>query len=538
VGGARTALFNWAFAKHHGGKFILRIEDTDQKRSSGAASVGFLNDLKWLGIDWDEGPVLDDLGGGTNGPYFQSERLDIYAQHTERLIAEGKAYRAFETPEELDAARAEARQAGKNYRHPRKLLDEAAVAKLMEEGVPSVVRFKLPDDVASKLTFHDDVLGEITTEPELIDDFVIVKADGYPTYHFAVVVDDALMGVTHVIRAQEHTNNTFKHILLQDALGFARPSYAHVSIIFNPDGSKMSKRDKDKALRTAVKERGIEMPTAIEPERWTWWLSKKDHQLELEEAEQLAVALDVQLPEINVDDFRRAGYLPDVLINFIALLGWNPGSDIEKFDAMFLAEHFAMDRMIKSPAKFDRIKLLAFNLDALQAMPPDEFVRRVREHGEEFHPEFIARFPGEQFDLFASCNQARSKTLDDPFRSCRFMIAADDAIAWEDSKPVRKALDGGEPSGLQLLELVLPVLAAQEDWSPAKLEAAVSAFAEQQAGGNLGKIAQPLRIAVSGGPVSPAIFETLSLIGREHVINRVKRCIAWRRASALSAPRP
>jgi glutamyl/glutaminyl-tRNA synthetase len=539
VGGARTALFNWAFARHHGGTFILRIEDTDQKRSSGAASVGFLKDLKWLGIEWDEGPTLGDVGGGSFGPYFQSERLAIYTEHAERLIREGKAYRAFETPVELDAARDAARTAGKSYRYERPTLDLATIEKYVSEGRPHVVRFRLPDSVASGLRFHDEVLGEITIESELLDDFVIIKADGYPTYHFAVVVDDALMQVSHVIRAQEHLNNTFKHVLLQEALGFDRPKYAHVSIIFNPDGSKMSKRDKDKALRAAVKQRSLAAPptalgattAAIDDERWAWWLANKDRQLELEEAESLAVALEMQLPEINVDDFRKAGYLPEVLVNYLALLGWNPGGDQEKFDRDFLIEHFSLDRIIKSPAKFDRAKLLAFNLDALQAMPPEAFAERLREHGAEFHPEFLGRFPaaGERFALFARCNQSRSKTLEDPFRSCRFMIVPDEQIVYEDSKATRKALDGGEPSGLALLEQVLPVLEAQRDWSLAELEATVKQFADAHAGGNLGKIAQPLRVAVSGGTVSPGIVETLLLLGREHVLNRIRRCVAWRR---------
>lgn len=535
VGGARTALFNWAFAKRHGGKFILRIEDTDQKRSSGAASVGFLNDLKWLGILWDEGPEFEGAGGKLPGinSYFQSERIEIYAEHAERLIREGRAYRAYDTAEELDAMRDAARKAGKNFRYTSGPVDAALEAKYRSEGRPFVVRFRLPpvDALAAKLKFHDEVLGEITTEPELIDDFVIIKADGYPTYHFAVVIDDALMQVTHVIRAQEHLNNTFKHILLQEAMGFERPSYAHVSIIFNPDGSKMSKRDKDKALRAAVKQRGITTQSVIDESRWTWWLAKSDHQLELDEAERLAAMLDLQLPEINIDDFRKAGYLPSVLVNYLALLGWNPGNDIEKFDAKFLIEHFSMERIIKSPAKFDRAKLLAFNLDAIQALAAGEFAALLREHGERYHPEFIARFPDEQFTLFATCNQSRSKTLEDPFRSCRFMLADDEAIVYEDSKPVRKAMDGGEPAGRALLELAAPALASLDDWSPAAIEAALKRFADEHCGGNMGRIAQPLRIAVSGGVVSPAIAETLSLIGRDHVLRRIERCLAWRAAS-------
>ena len=569
VGGARTALFNWAFARHHGGTFIVRIEDTDQKRSSGAASVGFLKDLKWLGIEWDEGPEFEGVGGGAFGPYFQSERLETYRQYADKLIAAGRAYRAWETSEELEALRQSAKNEGVHFEYHRDEIqqpDQETQNRYLREGRPFVVRVIAPQFVPPPalqcVTFKDEVVGTVTLQGGLTkygDDFVIMKADGYPTYHFAVVIDDELMRVTHVIRAQEHLNNTGRHIILQEALGFSRPVYAHVSVIFNPDGSKMSKRDKAKAVRAEARRRLAEgklSPKLKELEALVarGLLSRAglprsaplDHDAaiaafyngdidQLEIAELFAEYLDFQLPEINIDDFRRAGYLPDVLVNYLALLGWNPGGDVEKFDADFFVQHFSMERIIKSPAKFDRAKLLAFNLDALQAMPPDDFVERLREHGAEFHPEYMERFQGERFDLFARCNQSRSKTLEDPFRSCRFMLMPDELIQYEDSKPVRKALEGGEPSGLALLERVLPVLEAQRDWSHTALEAAVKQFADQHAGGNLGKIAQPLRIAVSGGVVSPAIFETLSLIGKNSVINRIKRCLAWRREGAVTS---
>src|SRR5690606_30138318 len=202
VGGARTALFCWAYARKHGGKFMLRIEDTDAKRSSDAASMAFLEDLKWLGIDWDEGPEYDGCGGGAHGPYFQSQRLDIYNRYIEQLIAEGKAYRAFETPEELDAQRQQARAEKRNYKYDRAALklSPETVQRYLDEGRPHVVRFKLPD--FETVTIHDEVRGDVTVTRNELDDFVIRKADGYPTYHFAVVVDDELMGVTHIIRAQ------------------------------------------------------------------------------------------------------------------------------------------------------------------------------------------------------------------------------------------------------------------------------------------------------------------------------------------------
>ena len=542
VGGARTALFCWVYAKKHGGRFVLRIEDTDQKRSSDAASMAFLEDLKWLGIEWDEGPEFEGLGGRPRGadlpqatPYFQSQRLELYNRHFEQLIAEGKAYRAFETPQELDAARKKAQAEKRQYRYDRAALQltSAQIDQYLREARPHVVRFKIPDDCA-QVAFHDEVRGEVITDRAELDDFVIRKADGYPMYNFAVVIDDELMGVTHVIRAQEHLSNTPRHVLLQDALGFRRPVYAHISIITNPDGSKMSKRDKDKMLRTVVKQRGFASAPGvhdgeiIDASTWEWWLSDSDHQLELRDAERLAQTLQIELPEINVDDFRRHGYLPEVLVNYLALLGWSPGGDIEKFDRAFLLERFSLDRIIKSPAKFDREKLLAFNLDALQAMAPEAFSKRLREHGENYHPEFMGAMSDEKFEIFARTNHARSKTLDAPFKDGRFFIVPDAQIEYEQSKAVQDALFKGEPSGMTHLESLLPVLREVGHWSVTAIEAAVKQYAEGHAGGKLGKVAQPLRIAVSGGTVSPAIFETLTILGKESTLRRIERCLEQR----------
>ena len=532
VGGARTALFCWAFARGREGRFVLRIEDTDRKRSSEAASLGFMTDLDWLGIGWDEGPTHGEQGGGDHGPYFQSERLPIYTELLDRLVEEGKAYHAFDTSEELDAKRRAAREAKRAYRYDRAALslsDDEVAAKLAA-GVPSVIRFRTPE---GPITIIDEVLGEATLPEGEVDDFVIRKADGFPTYHFAVVVDDALMEVSHVLRAQEHFNNTAKHMMLQDALGFERPVYGHLSLIFNPDGSKMSKRDKDKTLRAVVRERGIDGPPAdasgtpiVPVESWTAWLGDKTVQLELASLEAAAAALGVPLPEINVADFRRSGYLPEVLCNFLALNGWSAGDDLEKFDLEFLAERFGLDRVQKTPAKFDRDKLLAFNLDAIQAMGADAFHDRARAHAEVFHPMFLERLDAAQFRVLCDASHERSKTLDEPFRTNRFLIAADDEIEWVIGKPVRKAMFKGDPTGRSLLESVVPMLEGLDAFDAATLESAITAFADEHAGGNLGRIAQPLRIAVSGGPVSPPIFDTLAILGRDAVLARIRGCLA------------
>jgi len=545
VGGARTALFNWAFARGRGGRFLLRIEDTDRRRSSEAASLGFLEDLAWLGIGWDEGPEHrtaegQAIGGGERGPYFQSERLAIYEGFLTRLLESGRAYLAFDTPEALDAARAAARHAGRAYRYDRSAalaIDPAERSQRVAAGEAAVIRFRVPDDRA--VTIRDEILGEVSIPPGEIEDFVIRKADGFPTYHFAVVVDDELMGVTHVLRAQEHFNNTAKHILLQEALGFRTLVYGHLPLIFNPEGSKMSKRDKDRTLREAVSARGLEHAPVgadgtplVDEATFAQWRCDKSVQLPTDTTTQIAEALGVPLPEINIDDFRRSGYLPEVLVNFLALNGWSPGHDLEKFDAAFLCDRFSLDRVVKTPARFDRAKLLAFNLDAIQAMPPETFLARLRAHGEHYHPAFLAAIGEAGLGILAAASQPRCKTLDEPFRGNAFLVADDDAIAWERSKPVEKALFKGEPSGVALLDAASTALAVLPQWTTADLETTLAAIAERHAGGQLGKIAQPLRIAVTGGTVSPPIHDTLVLLGRERTLNRLRRCLAWASAAA------
>jgi glutamyl-tRNA synthetase len=540
VGGARTALFCWAYARGRGGHFILRIEDTDQKRSSEAATQAFMEDLQWLGIDWDEGPRYEGCGGGETGPYLQSQRLRHYQRYADQLIADGLAYRAFETPQELAEARASAGGGAYKYDRAALDLDEATIRRYLAEDRPFVVRFKVPDSGEIRIT--DAVRGAVSVPAGELDDFVIRKADGYPTYHFAVVVDDELMKVTHVIRGEEHLYNTARHVLMQDALKFRRPAYAHVSLIFNPDGSKMSKREKDKVLRRAVTEHALERPPdaidgsgqpVMPQEHWDRWRSDTDHQLDLEHAVRLGAALNVELPEIDVEDFRRAGYLPQVMVNYLALLGWSPGGKVEKFDAKFLIEHFDLDRVIKSPARFDRDKLLAFSLDALQELTSERFALHLATHGRRYHPQYMKALVGDRFELFAAANHARSKTLEDPFRTCRFFLQADDEIVYEQSKAVRKALEGGEPNGYAHLQAVSSILKHHSDWTVGGLEAAITSYADEHAGGKLGKVAQPLRIAVTGGTVSPAIFDTLAILGRDPVVARIDRCLALRRESDL-----
>jgi glutamyl-tRNA synthetase len=528
VGGARTALFNWAYAQGRGGKFILRIEDTDQKRSSDAASVGFLKDLKWLGIDWNEGPEFEGCGGGDFGSYFQSERLDIYNKYLDQLVQQGKAYYAFDTAAELDAARKESKSRNEAYRYDRSRTDGISpeqVQAWLKEGKPAVIRFQTP---AGAITIHDEVLGDATLPAGEVDDFVIRKADGFPTYHFAVVVDDELMGVTTVLRAQEHFNNTAKHIVLQDALGFRRPTYGHLPLIFNPDGSKMSKRDKDKALRKAAQDKKLTAPPAntVDAARFTAWMGDKNSQLDFTEATAMAAALNIELPEINVDDFRRSGYLPQVMCNFLALNGWGPGNDLEKFDNAYLCANFALDRVQKTAAKFDRVKLLAFNLDAIQKLSREQFSALVKAHGEVYHPEFMKKITAAQFDLLVAASHERSKTLDELFRGNRWLALGDEELTWEKSKQVEKALLSGTPSGLDRLKELRGVLEAVATWTPTGIEESIRQWATSAGlAEQIGQIAQPLRVGVTGSTISPPIFDTLAILGKPSVLRRIDRCL-------------
>ncbi len=528
VGGARTALFNWAYAQGRGGKFILRIEDTDQKRSSDAASVGFLKDLKWLGIDWNEGPEFEGCGGGDFGSYFQSERLDIYNKYLDQLVQQGKAYYAFDTAAELDAARKESKSRNEAYRYDRSRTDGISpeqVQSWLKEGKPAVIRFQTP---AGAITIHDEVLGDATLPAGEVDDFVIRKADGFPTYHFAVVVDDELMGVTTVLRAQEHFNNTAKHIVLQDALGFRRPTYGHLPLIFNPDGSKMSKRDKDKALRKAAQDKKLTAPPAntVDAARFTAWMGDKNSQLDFTEATAMAAALNIELPEINVDDFRRSGYLPQVMCNFLALNGWGPGNDLEKFDNAYLCANFALDRVQKTAAKFDRVKLLAFNLDAIQKLSREQFSALVKAHGEVYHPEFMKKITAAQFDLLVAASHERSKTLDELFRGNRWLALGDEELTWEKSKQVEKALLSGTPSGIDRLKELRGVLEAVATWTPTGIEESIRQWATSAGlAEQIGQIAQPLRVGVTGSTISPPIFDTLAILGKPSVLRRIDRCL-------------
>lgn len=561
IGGARTALFCWAFARRHaltggGGHFLLRVEDTDQARSSESSARGILEDLAWLGILWDEGPRLEvaplsercsgvqrptasaygsesraTIGGDPRnvGPFFQAQRIDLYNKYIEQLVAAGKAYPAFESPEELDAKRKAAQAAKQTYRYDRAALSIPHAERLprmhaaAKDSKPFVVRLLMPDQ---PVHVTDEVLGEVKYAAGDLDDFVLRKADGFPTYHFAVVVDDELMGVTHVLRGQEHLNNTPRHVALQQALGFRTPKYAHMPLIFNMDSSKMSKRDKDKAVREACKKAGLKVPpiAGVDEGQFQAWLGDTQRQLPADVLEPIAQRLQVAMPEVEVEDFRRAGYLPEVICNFIALLGWSPGENREKFDMDFLARHFSLERIGRANARFDRVKLLSFNADAIGAMSDDEFARRWRRWCEAFEPTLPRRFTDRQFTMLAKAVRPRAKTFRDALKPMAFALADDDQIRY-DGAAVEKNLLAADRAGLKMLADLRAVLAKIDPFDPAPISAAIEELAQGK-GVGMGQVAQPLRVAIAGIAVSPPLGETLAVLGRDSTLRRIDRCLA------------
>ncbi|MEO0716357.1 MAG: glutamate--tRNA ligase family protein, partial [Planctomycetota bacterium] len=406
---------------------------------------------------------------------------------------------------------------------PKKLHDAEGSLARMRNGEPHVLRLRTP---AETIVVHDDVLGEVSFDADHIDDFIIRKRDGFPTYHFAVVVDDELMGVTHVMRGQEHLNNTPRHVALQRALDFHTPAYAHLPLIFNPDGSKMSKRDKDKAARVAGRDAKLDAPPVPEIDEATFakWLKDKSTQLPQSQLVALAQHLELSLPEIDVEDFRSAGYLPSTVCNYLALLGWNPGvknddgTDLERFDMAYLAEHFSPSRLGKTASKFDRAKLAAFSGDDLQTMDPAKFEAEWRTWAERSRPDLIEAL-GERVPLACRAAQIRVQTLADVETVIHFALIDDDAIEY-DAKAVGKVLTKNDGAGVAMLRDLEPVLAGVEPWEPGAIESSIKAFCEQREVG-MGKAAQPLRIAMTGGTVSPGLGDTIGLLPRERAIARI-----------------
>jgi len=440
IGGARTALFSWLYARHSGGEFVLRIEDTDRERSTDEATQVILDGLRWLGLSWDGDPV------------YQSQRQDAHIAAVDRLLAEGKAYRCYCSKAELDAMREAQRAAGKKPMYDgrcRHRKDHPADAE-------HVVRFRSPD--VGETRVHDRVLGEVVFSNSELDDLILMRSDGSPTYNLAVVVDDADMEITHVIRGADHLNNTPRQIQLYEALGLPVPAFAHIPLIHGPDGAKMSKRH----------------------------------------------------GAVAVTEYREAGYLADAVVNYLVRLGWSHG-DEEVFSREQLIELFDFDGLGKTAARFDQQKLDWLNAHYLRAGEPASLVSMVAD---------LLQARGvraERPDLVhvIAVLQERSKNLIDMAEGARMFY---EAPADYEAKAVKKHFS---EATWPLLDDFIKGAGHLETWDEVMLHALLSEVCEAHEV-KLGKLAQPIRILLSGRSVSPPIDATLALLGREEALQRLR----------------
>lgn len=521
IGGARTAFFDLLWARKTGGKFILRIEDTDQSRNSPTAPKQVMDDLQWLGIKWDEGPEI----GGPAGPYFQSQRLDIYNRYIQKLLTTGKAYYCFDTADDLEQMRKKAAEKKQNFIYPRpnKFPDTSDVEKAKAQGRDVMVRFCMPP---GEIVVDDVIRGQVKFKGSDISDFIILKSDGFPTYHFACVVDDELMGITHVIRGQEHLMNTPGHIALQEALGFKTPVYAHMSLTVSEGGGKMSKRDSAKVLKDAIKKtedldkEKLASAGGITTAELDQFVSG-DGMPDAPAIDAMAEFLNIELPEINIVDFFKSGYLPQALINFIALLGYSPPGDKEILTLQEIIDTFDPSRFNKTNSLFDRKKLLAFNMEHIKLLPADELLSRYK----DFLKEVKSPAAGADDALLKRVLKASegARTLAEIDHKSRFLFIEDDKIEYN-PKDVEKVLLKNNSEGLAMLSELKEQLLKLPTLNEKTIEDMLRALAEQKQTG-LGKVAQPLRVAICGTTVSLPIFESIDMLGLDKTLNRIENTI-------------
>jgi glutamyl-tRNA synthetase len=459
VGGLRTALYNFLFAKHNNGEFILRIEDTDRNRYVEGAVENLIEALKWCGLGYSEGPGKE----GKYGPYLQSQRLALYKKYSEELIEKGHAYYCFCTPERLEALKKEQQQQklpqakyDKLCLHLRK---EETLAKLAS-GVPKVVRLNVVPD--HKIVFDDVVRGKVEFESNNVDDQVLIKSDGYPTYHLANVVDDHLMKITHVIRGEEWLSSTPKHILLYDFFEWEKPVFAHLPLLLNPDRSKLSKRQGD----------------------------------------------------VAVEDYRTKGYLKDALVNFVALLGWNAGDDKEFYSMDELVEKFSLERVNKSGAVFDLEKLNWLNAEHLRKKNDEELVSMLRAEIQNNSELKNKSFSDEYLINVITAMKERVSFMHEFLTKSPYFFEA--PKEYEEAAK-QKNWKAETPEELKKLRNAFFLLTnpAKEDYEHALKQVA----AELNIG--VGKLIHPLRLATSGMSTGPGVYDILHILGKEEVLSRI-----------------
>ncbi|WP_422448128.1 glutamate--tRNA ligase [Thermoanaerobacterium sp. DL9XJH110] len=467
IGGARTALFNLLFARHNNGAFILRIEDTDTERSTEESANQIVRSLKWLGLDWDEGP---EKGGGC-GPYFQSQRLDLYRREAQRLLDEGKAYYCYCTPEELAERREAALKAGRAPRYEgccRNLTPEDR-AKFEAEGRKPTIRIKVPEE--GQTVVEDIIRGRVVFENSVLDDFIIFKSNGIPTYNFACVVDDHAMGITHIIRAEEHLSNTPKQIQVYKALGYEIPQFAHVPMILAPDRSKLSKRH----------------------------------------------------GATSVEEFRDQGYLAEAIVNYLTLLGWSPEGNEEIFDLEKAVKEFSLERVNKTAAVYDVKKLTWINGHYLRELDLDYITNQVIpfmiKKGIITEEESNKKY--EYIKQTVAISRDRSKTLDELADSIAFFFK--DVTEYEE-KGVKKHFC--KENAAELLIKGAEALERLDEFTHESTEHAFRSLTESM-GLKAAELIHPTRLAITGRTVGPGLFEIIVLLGKGETVKRMKKAAEW-----------
>lgn len=502
IGGVRTALFNWLFARKHGGQFILRIDDTDQQRNVEEALEPILHGFEWLGIDWDEGPKV----GGPHAPYFQSQRSERYAEAVEQLLAAGKAYRDYATSEEVQAEREAAEKSKEAFVYSRKWMAETEEQQKQfeAEGRKAIVRLKMPREGA--LVIPDLVRGDVKFDWAREQDHVIQRADGSCLYHLATVVDDRDFEITHVIRAEEHLSNTPRQVFIAQALGIEPPKFAHVPFVAEPGSkNKLSKRKLEKYLKNRDFAKLNKMGTDI--------------------AEQLDLQISAEtFNPVIVDFYEQVGFLPDAIINYLVLLGWSLDGETEFFTREELIENFSLERINKAAASFDPQKLVAFQQHYMNELPIKQKVAKVlpflQQAGYVADPPPCETSP----QLIPIVEAAGDR-----------VAVAGDALAFDDFFTEDEKLTFNEkaftkrmvkaPESVELLRAYRDELATAEPFESEALETHLKSWLEAR-DAQIGQIIHALRVSVTGKAVGFGMFETLEILGRERSLIRIDRALA------------
>ena len=501
IGGVRTALFNWLFARGQGGQFILRVDDTDQQRNVDAALEPILNGFRWLGMAWDEGPEV----GGPHGPYYQSQRSEKYQAAVDVLLANGAAYRDFSSSEEIQAEREAAQAANEQFTYSRRWMavTDQDASKFADEGRQAVVRLRMPRE--GEFVLQDLVRGEVRFAWAREQDHVIQRADGSCLYHLATVVDDHDMQISHVIRAEEHLSNTPRQVFIAEQLGYQIPKFAHLPYVAEPGSkNKLSKRKLEKYLKNRD------------------FAQLKKHGETIAERLKMEIDPDTFNPVI-VDFYEQIGYLPEALLNYLLLLGWSLDDKTEEFTLDEMIKQFSLDRVNKAPASFDSQKLIAFQDRAMQQLPIKQKVAKVlpflQQAGYVTDPPSCDTAPKLAKILEAAGD--RIKIAGDVLDYADFYVA-DDCLTYNEKtveKRLRKPADAHP-----LLQEFRTQLAAVENFDPDKLEKCLKDFVAAKEI-KIGQIIHALRVAVTGKGVGFGVFETLAILGRESCLARIDRAL-------------